>query len=96
VERYGLLQDYNKWKLCERAAGDPLKWSESWWVNGIANTVATPKFSSAMSFGASSTQNSLINFIRVGWVGHEAQGLKQQSRRESRSSDLIVLARAVL
>jgi len=28
VERYGLLQDYSEWKLCERAAGDPLIWHE--------------------------------------------------------------------
>ena len=34
VERYGLVQDYNKWQLCERAAGDPLIWRESWWRNG--------------------------------------------------------------
>jgi hypothetical protein len=34
VQRYGLLQDYNKWKLCKRAPGDPLIWRESWWRNG--------------------------------------------------------------
>lgn len=34
VECYGLLQDYEKWKLCERAPGDPLIWHESWWRDG--------------------------------------------------------------
>ena len=35
IERFGLPQDYSKWKLCDRAAGEPLIWRETWWRDGI-------------------------------------------------------------
>jgi hypothetical protein len=34
IERSGLLQDFHKWKLCERAVGEPLIWRETWWRDG--------------------------------------------------------------
>jgi hypothetical protein len=34
IERFGLLQDFHKWKLCDRAVGEPLIWRETWWRDG--------------------------------------------------------------
>jgi hypothetical protein len=34
IERFGLLQDFHKWKLRERAASEPLIWRDDWWQDG--------------------------------------------------------------
>ena len=34
IERFGLLQDFHKWRLRERALGEPLIWQETWWCDG--------------------------------------------------------------
>jgi hypothetical protein len=34
TERFGLLPDFNKWKLRERAPGEPLIWHETPWRDG--------------------------------------------------------------
>jgi hypothetical protein len=34
VERFGLLQNYSKWKFCDRSQSDPLIWREAWWRDG--------------------------------------------------------------
>ncbi|KJC33572.1 hypothetical protein UP09_34375 [Bradyrhizobium sp. LTSP885] len=34
VERFGLTQDFHKWRLCERSGGEPLIWRETWWRDG--------------------------------------------------------------
>ena len=34
VERFGLKQDFHKWRLCDRSAGEPLIWREEWWRDG--------------------------------------------------------------
>src|SRR5579872_5147799 len=34
LERLGLLPDFHKWSLCERTAGEPLIWRDTWWCDG--------------------------------------------------------------
>ncbi|WP_128971690.1 hypothetical protein [Bradyrhizobium tropiciagri] len=34
IERFGLSQDFHKWKLRERVLGEPLIWHDAWWRDG--------------------------------------------------------------
>jgi hypothetical protein len=34
IERFGLQQDFHKWKVRERDPGEPLIWHEAWWHDG--------------------------------------------------------------
>jgi hypothetical protein len=34
VELLGLIHDFHKWQLRERAPGEPLIWHDTWWRDG--------------------------------------------------------------
>ncbi|NEV01354.1 hypothetical protein [Bradyrhizobium uaiense] len=34
VERFGLTQNFHKWRLRDRSPGEPLIWHEEWWRDG--------------------------------------------------------------
>lgn len=56
TELFGLLNDFNEWKLRERAAGEPLIWHDTPWSLGTDSTpIAVTSFSRIFS-GKSSTR----------------------------------------
>jgi hypothetical protein len=34
VERFGLMQNFHKWRLRDRSLGEPFIWCEEWWRDG--------------------------------------------------------------
>jgi hypothetical protein len=75
TQLFGLLQNYEKWELRERAAGEPLIWHDTPWRDGTKEYRGHNEILVEMAFGGSSTRISPISRTRCGLVKIDAKAV---------------------